>query len=530
MPQLHPLDIAVLLAYTVGVVGLGCWFARKSGDTDEFMKAGGALPGWAVGLSIFGTFLSSNTFLGVPGKAYGSNWNALVFSFSLPVAAAVAVRWFVPFYRRSGEISAYHHFERRFGGWARTYGVVCYLLTQFARTGSVLFGVGLALRALTGWDLAAVIVVIGALVTLYTMLGGIEAVIWTDVAQSVVLVVGALVVAAMLLFDMPKGPGQVFEIAAAHDKFSLGGFDFDLTTSTFWLVLLYGIFINLNNFGIDQSYVQRYHAARDARAAGRSVWLGAILYPPISLLFFFIGASLFAYYQTQPELLAEVKHQVAEQRVEQESPPGPAARAARVAEIQSKLTAADIGDKVFPHFIVRKLPPGMAGLLIAAILAAAMSSIDTSLNSSATVLLCDIYRRYWRPQAGERESMRVLYLGTLLVGVAGTGIALAMIGVESVLEAWWTLSGIFAGGLLGLFLLGMISRRAGRPAAMIGVLTGLSVIAWMTFSDRLPAEYEHLRNPLHAHMTIVVGTLTIFGVGLLAGRLLGSPTEPEMVE
>jgi SSS family solute:Na+ symporter len=227
-------------------------------------------------------------------------------------------------------------------------------------------------------------------------------------------------------------------------------------------------------------------------------------------------------------LLAEVKHQVAEQRVEQESPPGPTARAARLAEIQSKLTAADIGDKVFPHFIVRKLPPGVSGLLIAAILAAAMSSIDTSLNSSATVLLCDIYRRYWRPDAGERESMRVLYLGTLLVGVAGTGIALAMIGVESVLEAWWTLSGIFAGGLLGLFLLGMISRRAGRPAAMIGVLTGLLVIAWMTFSDRLPPEYEHLRNPLHAHMTIVVGTLAIFGVGLLASRLIGSTSEPRL--
>ena len=144
-------DLVVLIVYLGAVVLLGCGFVRKSGNTSEFMSAGGALPGWAVGLSIFGTYLSSNTFLGVPGKAYGGNWNAFVFSLSLPVAAWLAVRYFVPFYRRSGEISAYHHLEHRFGRWARTYAVICYLLTQLARTGSILFGVSLALAALTGW-------------------------------------------------------------------------------------------------------------------------------------------------------------------------------------------------------------------------------------------------------------------------------------------------------------------------------------------------------------------------------------------
>jgi len=201
-------DIIVLLVYLAGVVAFGCWFVRRSRTTEGFMAAGRALPGWAVGLSIFGTYLSSNTFLGVPGKAYGGNWNSFVFSLSLPVAALIAVRYFVPFYRRSGEISAYHHLQRRFGTWARTYAVVCYLLTQLARMGSIMYGVALALNALVGWDMATIIVVTGLLVTAYTMLGGIEAVIWTDVVQSIVLMVGAAVVTGFCCLTCPRGPGR----------------------------------------------------------------------------------------------------------------------------------------------------------------------------------------------------------------------------------------------------------------------------------------------------------------------------------
>ena len=173
--MLDTIDIMVMGCYLVGVVAFGCWFVRKSSNTASFMTAQGSLPAWAVGLSIFGTYLSSNTFLGVPGKAYSSNWNAFVFSLSLPIAAWLATRFFVPFYRESGEVSAYEHLEHRFGTWARTYAVVCYLLTQIARTGTILFGVSLALAALTGWDQFTIIVVSGLVITLYTVLGGIEA-------------------------------------------------------------------------------------------------------------------------------------------------------------------------------------------------------------------------------------------------------------------------------------------------------------------------------------------------------------------
>jgi len=507
-------DLIVLSAYLSAVVAFGCWFVRKSSNTAEFTAAGGALPGWAVGLSIFGTYLSSNTFLGVPGKAYGSNWNAFVFSLSLPVAAWLAVRYFVPFYRRGGEISAYHHFERRFGPWARTYAVICYLLTQFARMGSILFGVSLVLAALTRWPQGSIIVAAGVLITLYTALGGIEAVIWTDVVQSLILMAGAIIVLALLWFGMPEGAGQSFELAATHDKFSLGSFRPTLTTSTFWVVLLYGLFINLNNFGIDQSFVQRYHTARDERQAVRSVWLGALLYVPVSLLFFMIGTAAFAWYHTHPEMLADVKGDVATQQLREAGAPiTPDA----VAAAASKLDDADLGDKVLPHFIVHRLPVGMTGLLIAAIVAAAMSSIDTSLNSSATIILSDVYKRYMRPEAGERESMIVLYGATAAMGATGTGIALAMIGVKSVLDAWWLLSGIFAGGVLGLFLLGMVCRHAGRPEAMIGVFIGLTVIAWMSLGELIDLP-PALQNPLHGNMTIVVGTLTIFLAGLFVSR------------
>lgn len=418
------------------------------------------------------------------------------------------MKYFVPFYRKGGEISAYHHFERRFGPWARTYAVFCYLLTQISRMGTILFGVSLTLALLTGWDQPWIIVVAGIVITLYTVVGGIEAVIWTDVVQSIILMVGALVVLAMMMFGMPGGPGETFSIASDAGKFSLGSFSPDFTASTFWVVLLFGLFINLNNFGIDQNFVQRYHAARDDRHAARSVWLGALLYVPISLVFFMIGSAAFSYYDAHPDMKADLHADVARQKLAEK---GKAVTPEAVAAMAAELKEEDVGDKALPHFIVNRLPLGLTGLLIAALFAAAMSSIDTSLNSSATVILSDLYKRYVRPDVGERPSMKVLYASTCIMGVVGTGVALAMIGVKSVLDAWWILQGVFAGGLLGLFLLGMISRHARKPAALTGVLVGIFVIAWMSLAKYVP---EGFRNPLHANMTIVIGTLTIFLVGL----------------
>ncbi|MGB7343777.1 MAG: sodium:solute symporter [Pirellulaceae bacterium] len=507
------------------MIGFGCWFVRKSGTTSEFMAAGGSLPGWAVGMSIFGTYLSSNTFLGNPGKSYAGDYNAFVFTLSLPLAAWIATKYFVPFYRRSGEISAYHHLEARFGLWARTYAMVCYVMSQIARMGTIMFGVALGLNALTGWDVASIIVVTGVLVTLYTLLGGIEAVIWTDVVQSLVLMGGALLVFALLLMKMPDGPTQAFTIAAADNKLSLGSWHADFKTNTVWVVFLFGLFINLTNFGIDQSFVQRYHTADSEAAAKRSIWIGVIFYIPISLLFFAIGSALFSYYQTEPELLGEVKRQVAAEQlsVSLTDIAGTTAEAA-VQQTANAMTPADYGDKVLPHFIANKLPVGLAGLLIAAIFAAAMSSIDTSLNSSATVFLKDIYGRYIDHNVSEGRAMLVLRTATIVIGVIGTATAVILIGQQSILDAWWKLQGIFAGGMLGLFLLGLVARSANGGAALVSVIIGVLVIGWMTFFPVIENQPEWLRNPLHTNMTIVIGTLTIFLVGLLVSSF--TPYQP----
>lgn len=487
--RLPLLDIVVLAVYMIGTVAFGCWFLRKSRASDAFMKAGGTLPAWAVGLSLFGTYVSSISFLALPGKAFSGDWNPFVFSLSLPLAAWAGSRFFVPFFRRCGDISAYSHLERRFGTWARIYAVACYMLTQMARMGSIMYLLALPLNHLLGWDARLTILVTGGLVTLYTLLGGIEGVIYTDAVESIVLIIGALVCVVSIPLDMPEGPGQVFRIAAAHGKFSLGSFGPSVAAATFWVVLVYGLFMNLQNYGIDQSYIQRYLAARSERGARGSLWMSALLYIPVSAFFFFIGTSLFAYYTACPEAFSpEIKAEV----------------------------AAGGGDNVFPYYIVHSLPPGMSGLLIAAILAAAMSTISTSLNCCATLTLCDVYRRFIRPWPSEKESMAVLYASTLLWGCVGIGFALAMIHIRSALDAWWQLSGIFGGGMLGLFLLGWMGTRVGNRAAAWGVIAGVLVIAWMTFTPGAEWCPASLRSPLHTFLVPVVGTLTI----ILAGFIL----------
>ncbi len=517
-------DIVVLFVYFALLIGAGFYFRKGSGSVEGFTVANRSLPGWVVGLSVFGTYLSSNTFIGVPGKAYGSNWNGFVFSLSLPIAAFISVKWFVPFYRRHAGLSAYEHLETRFGAWARVYAVVCYLLTQVSRVGTIMFGVAVGLHALTGWDIATIIVASGFAVTLYTLMGGIEAVIWTDAIQSVVLTLGAVVVVVLVLTGMPEGAGQAIRLADDAGKFSLGDFGPSLATSTFWVMLVYGIVMNLTNFGIDQNFVQRYHAAESDKAAGRSVWFGSLVYIPVALMFFFIGSILFSYYEVNPEFLEEVKMDKALEQVASDLPglskgsPEALAEAKRVA---GGMQPSDYGDKVLPHFIANKIPAGLAGLLIAALFAAAMSSIDTSLNSSATIALQDFYRRWVKSDADEAQSLRFLRVMTVIWGVIGTGVALGMMGVQSILDAWWKISGVFAGGMLGLFLLGFISRRANNAGAVIGATVGLLVILWLTFSPGFTGDFEWLRSPFHAHMISVIGTLSIFLIGLGASRVLG---------
>lgn len=471
---MHIIDIIVFLLFTGGVVAFGCSFFKKKGTSEEFTSAGRSLPGWVVGMSIFATYVSSISYLGYPGQAFSGDWNAFVFSLSIPIASYFAARYFVPFYRSQDSISAYSFLENRFGPWARIYASSCYLLTQIARTGSILYLLALPMNVLLGWHIQTIIVVTSVAIVLYSMLGGMKAVIWTEAIQGIILIGGALVCMFILLFDMPGGPVQTFSIAMEDGKFSLGSFGSSLSESTFWVCLIYGIFTNLQNYGIDQSYVQRYHTAKNEKEAKFSALFGGYLFIPVSAVFFMIGTGLYAFYKVHPGIL----------------PDGVGA------------------DYVFPFFIVNELPVGLTGLLIASIFAAGMSTIATSVTSSSTIILTDYYQRF-RKHAGNRERMLVLKLSSVGVGVAGILVAFAFMSVQSALDAWWALASIFSGGMLGLFLLGYISKKARNFDAVLGVVCGVILVCWIVISPFV-----------HANLAIVFGTLLIFLVGFLSANLL----------
>ncbi len=487
------LDLAVLAVYLAAVLGIGVGLRRGGRSSQAFMNAQRRLPGWLCGMSILATYVSSISFLALPGSAYQSDWSRFTFSLSIPPAAWLAARYFTALYRRRWDNSAYALLESRFGLPARLYASSFYLLTQWFRMGVILYLTALPLSALAGWPVWGLVSLIGLTVMVYCLLAGIEGVIWTDALQGWILMAGAVGAVAVLLFGMPEGPAQALEIAARDGKFALGKFGLEPGEATFWVILLNGLFVNLQNFGIDQNYVQRYLAASSEREARRAVWIGGLLYLPLSALFFLVGTCLYSYYRAWPGMLPA------------EIPP----------------------DEVFPWFIVHGLPPGVSGFLVAAILAAAMSTLSTSVNSSATVVLEDYFLRLRGKPMEEPKRLLVLRLWTVVFTASAVGVAVLLTGVRSALDVWWTGASIFSGGILGLFLLAWLFPRTSRRAVLVGMVVGLVGIAWMTLSRTglwsrasLPASWA---SPLHEWLVIVAGTLLILtGAvgGSAAGRIL----------
>jgi len=479
------IDVIIFIAYLIGIVVFGSSFYRKNKSSSSFTLGNNNIPTWVISLSIFATFVSSISYLAIPGQAYQSDWNAFAFSLSIPFALFMAVKFFVPLYRSINSPSAYTYLENRFGPWAKVYASTMYLLTQLMRSGTILFLLALPLNVLLGWNIVIIIIITGVSVMIYALLGGIQAVVWTDAIQAIILIVGAFLCAGVLLFSIPGGPGQLFRIAIEHHKFNLGSFSPDLTSSTFWVVLVYGLFINLQNYGIDQNYVQRYMTASTEKEAKKSAMQGGLLYIPVTLLFLFIGTALFSYYTAFP----------------------------------IRLPADMQGDRVFPFFIVHQLPAGLTGLLIASIFAAGMSTIATSINSSATVILTDYFRKSLKGEGAERKSMKILYISSFLFSIFSILIAIVMINVQSALEAWWKLASIFSGGMLGLFLLGFFAPKVKNKAAIFGVVAGVLAIGWLSLSPIFFANIglQEYASPFHSYLSIVFGTTAIFVVGFLIG-------------
>ena len=474
------IDLAILVAYLVGITVFGCsfYFKKSVCGTEGFVSGGRRVPSWAIGLSIFATLVSSISFLALPAKAFATNWNALVFSFTVPLTAIVAAFAFVPLYRSLNSVSAYAFLEQRFGAWARMYGSACFLVMQTARSGVILYLLAILLKTLFGWSVPTIILVVGVTTCLYSMMGGVLAVIWTDAIQSVVLIVGTLLCIGVLLFTMPEGLGAAAGRIWSEGKLSLGSFSLtDWATDTFWVTFVYAVFINLQNLGIDQSYTQRYISAKNGRDAVKSVCFGSILYLPVTACFVLIGTLLWAYYTGRPEAFS--------------------------------VEIAAVKDSVFPYFIVHSLPVGVTGLLVAAIVAAAMSTVSATLNSGATVIMEDWYKRYFNRSAGERSCVVVLRSSTVFLGVASMAVAFAVIGVESALSTWWMLQSVLSGGMLGLFLLGVVSRRVRPSQAVVATLLGVLAVAWIVFGQKA----------LHPNLAIVIGTCVLFASGLGLSRV-----------
>jgi len=477
-------DLVIFIIYLTGITVFGSLFYRKNKTTSAFTLGNRNIPGWVITMSIFATFVSSISYLALPGSAYLNNWNAFVFSLSIPIAAFIAVRFFVPIYRKIDSPSAYSFLEERFGPWARIYASSTYFLTQLMRIGTILYLLALTIHSIFGWGMVTVIIITGVTIMIYSVMGGIQAVVWTDAIQGIILITGAVVCCAYLLIDIPGGVDQFIGVARQHHKFSLGNFNMKLDEPTFWVVLIYGIFINLQNYGIDQNYVQRYIASKSEREAKRAAFYGGMLYIPVSALFLFIGTALFAFYQVRSDLL----------------PP--------------ELLDPSKSDSIFPFFIVQELPVGMTGLLIASIFAAGMSTISTSYNSTATVFLTDYYHRFFRKKANDSEALRILYISSFAVSFFGILIAIGMINVKSVLDIWWKMASVFSGGMLGLFLLGAFTKIKNTTGPIIGVVSGIGVIIWLSMSNLLPEQQEG-DIKIHAYLTIVFGTTTLFLVGFL---------------
>ncbi len=472
-------DYTVLAVYLAALVAMGVYFSRREKSTGDFFLGGRRIPWWAAGLSIFGTQLSAITFMAIPAKSFRTDWTFFVFNMMIVVMAPVIVFFYLPFYRRLNVTSAYEYLEKRFNKPTRLLGSASFVLFQLGRMGVVLFLPALALRTVTGIDVYSCILVMGVLATLYTVLGGIEAVVWTDVLQVFVLMGGALLSLGIIAVDLAGaegGLGAAWSMIADADKLRLADLDWAPTQPVLWVIVFGAAAQILVSYTGDQTVVQRYLTTADEKAAARSVWTNALLTIPASLIFFGVGTALWAFYKTQPELL---------------NPTGKS-------------------DDVFPWFIAQQIPVGVAGLVIAGLFAAAMSSLDSSMNSMATAITTDFYRPL-RPGVSDRHVLAVARGLTVLLGALGTGsaVVMAILNSPSMWDQYMKVVGLFGGGLAGLFALGIFTRRTHGPGALVGFVAS-AVILYTA------ATYEVVHGVLYA----AVGIASCVAIGYVASLVI----------
>lgn len=499
---LHWIDLTVLIGYLGIVAGMGYYFSRKNITTEEYFVGGRSFSGWVVGLSLVGTSISSVTFLSYPADAYKTTWIRFITTWSMPLGVLIAAYMFLPFFRRNKVTSAYEYLEDRFGPSVRVYGGVTFIFAQLVRISIILYLVSLLLHEITGFSIVTSVLISGVFVAFYTVIGGINAVIWTDVIQTVVLVLGGLLTLGVIINHLPGGLGQIFSVAIADGKLSLSemtssgfrsiGWGLSITKKTGTMLFLVGLTSWLTEYSANQNIIQRYAAAKSTFEARKAMLVCVVSSLPIWTFYMFIGTSLYVFFQVFPTV-----------------------------EAAEMLNGVRKAEQIFPYFILNFLPPGLTGLVIAAALAAAMSSLDSSINAISTVGVVDIYRRHLKKDQPDKHYLQVAW-------IIASGAAVFMVGGALILNASETktlqdtatiLSSITGGGLLGLYLLGFFTKYGNAKSVWIGLIVTFLFTSWTILSSRgMVPDLIHV--PFDLYYTGIIGNMIMFAVAMLAAILL----------
>lgn len=478
--HIHPFDTVLLAVYFAFILYMGYYFSKHEKTTHDYFKGGQRLPGWAAGVSIVVTGVSAISFMSVPAKAYATNWTFLLFMISTPILAApLVVKFVLPIFYRLNITSAYEYLEDRFNLLVRWIGSLKFVLFEIFRLGVLLFMPSLVLSVITGIDVRICIVSVGVISTVYTIMGGIEAVIWTDVLQAIIMLGGMFLAILLIFFRIGSDAPELIGDSLAMGKMQILNWTPSLSETSV-LVWILTLPVLLNPYVSHQPTVQRFISTKDLRESAKSIWTAAIIGPVIIFTFFALGYCLYLYYQHSPNRLHPVM----------EKP-----------------------DEILAWFIVSEMPIGIAGLMIGAIFAASMSSLDSSLSSLSTVITTDFYRRL-KPEATDDKCLRLARVLTGWLGVLGTVIALILQrygDVKSLLEMFISALGLFAGPISGIYLLGFFTTRANSVGVIIGVVCGSMASYWAIVGT-----------DLHFYVYPIIGTYVTISMGYLLSLILPS--------
>lgn len=497
------LDYAVIAFYGAVIAGISLFFARRQKTSADYFVAGRSMPAWAVAMAMMAALISSNTLVGHPATAYQKGLILLLGSLTLPLVLIFVARVIVPFYRNTVGMSAYEYLGARFGIGGRLYASGCFIADRLFDVGVTMLTTAVPVCVMTGWDLQSVVLWMAVFTVAYTVIGGMEAVVWTSVVQGFIFVAAAVIIAARLVFAPECGvPGAVIGAAWDAGRLDLGNFDFswaslfDANLTTQWLLLLAYTANWARRYIADQHMVQRYLIARTDRDASQGALWNGLLCVPVWAIFMLIGSCLYGYYALSGAV-----------------PPA-------------------VSDEVVPHFIMHQLPSGIVGLMLAAILAASMSSISPDLNSIATAFTADIVGHF-RPGLSDRARLFSGRLGVALFGTVAIGVALIMApqgGGATIMERAVTVAAILSGGMLGLFFLGFFTRRATRQGCYAGLAACAVFTAWGTLTASPDPMLDLGFNfPLNPILIGLLGHVIVFGVGYAWSRIFGGHV-PENVD